>query len=70
MIGPGKYDDLATYVREKAKAVGAIVIVFQGKHGHGFSCQLPPSAVADVPSVLRQVANEIEQDAANRALNE
>lgn len=36
-LGPGKYDDLCTYVREKAKAEGAIVIVYGGERGQGFS---------------------------------
>ena len=60
MIGPRKYDDLASYVREKAEAVGAIVIIFQGKHGHGFSCQLPQEAVSGIPDILRQIAEQIE----------
>ena len=60
MLGPGKYDDLTSYVREKAEAVGAIVIIFQGKHGNGFSCQLPPSAISVIPDILRQVAKQIE----------
>ena len=60
MIGPGKYDDLAGYVREKAEALGAIVIIFQGKHGHGFSCQLPAEAISGIPDILRQIAKEIE----------
>lgn len=60
MIGPGKYDDLAGYVREKAEALGAIVIIFQGKHGHGFSCQLPAEAIPGIPDILRQMAEQIE----------
>jgi hypothetical protein len=60
MIGPGKYDDLCTYVRVHAKAAGAIVIVFDGEHGPGFSCQLPPMALHKIATVLRTVAKEIE----------
>lgn len=62
-IGPGKYDDLCTYVREQAKATGAIVIVFDGEHGQGFSVQLPPWALHKIASVLRHVAREIEDGA-------
>ena len=61
-LGPGKYDDLCTYVREKAEAQGAIVIVYGGNRGQGFSCQLPPHVVARVPDVLRQMADQIEAD--------
>ncbi len=37
--GPGKYDDLATYVRQQAEAKAVIIIVLGGKKGSGFSCQ-------------------------------
>ena len=60
MLGPGKYDDLCGYVREKAEAIGAIVIIFQGKDGHGFSCQLPAEAISGIPDILRQIAKQIE----------
>lgn len=61
MIGPGEYDDVCTLAREQAEALGAIVIIFRGKHGHGFSCQLPPSTILGVPDVLREVAKQIEE---------
>ncbi len=61
--GPGKYDDLCTYVREGAEAAAVIVIVLHGKHGDGFSVQarheLPPLEIA---RVLRRVAEQIEGD--------
>ena len=60
MIGPGKYDDVCTRAREQAEGLGAIVIIFEGKHGNGFSCQLPPSAIPVIPDVLRQIAEQIE----------
>ena len=62
MIGPGKYDDVCTRAREQAEALGAIVIIFEGKHGNGFSCQLPPSAILVIPDILRQVAKQIEEE--------
>ncbi len=37
--GPGKYDDLATYVREKAEAKGVLILVLDGNRGSGFSAQ-------------------------------
>ena len=57
--GPGKYDDLCTLVRERAGADGAIVIVFSGTLGSGFSVQLTPPMLAVVPGVLERVAAEI-----------
>ncbi len=58
--GPGKYDDLATDVRLKAKAAGVIVIVFDGTKGHGFSAQLSPEILIGVPQILRDTARHIE----------
>lgn len=61
--GPGKYDDLTTYVREQADATVAIVIVGGGTHGDGFSIQaLDPSCLVSVPAILRMMADEIERD--------
>jgi hypothetical protein len=61
-IGPGKYDDVATFVRKttKAKAIG--VIVLGGDKGSGFSIQSEDAAlVAAIPTLLRKVADEIER---------
>lgn len=58
-LGPGKYDELCTYVREKAKAQGVIVIVFGGEHGAGFSMQATPLVTLAAPDVLEQVAADI-----------
>lgn len=63
MTGPGKYDDSCTRVRIETKAEGAMIIIFNGEHGHGFSAQLPKHAVAGIPQVLRDVADQIERDA-------
>ena len=62
MIGPGKYDDAATDARAATQAAGVILIVFGGRHGHGFSCQIHPSMVLDLPELLRQLAADIERD--------
>lgn len=58
--GAGKYDDLCTYVRKQALAVGAIVIVVDGKQGSGFSVQGPVELQADLPTILQVVADEIK----------
>jgi len=61
-VGVGKYDDLCTQVREKAKAVGALVIVFEGSKGMGFSVQAPVEIQVGLPVILREVADQIEKD--------
>lgn len=62
-VGPGKYDDLCTYVREQAEAELAIVVIGGGNRGEGFCVQ---SANADVtaalPKMLRCMADSIEKD--------
>lgn len=59
-IGPGKYDDLTTHVRVQSKALGVIVIVFEGEHGSGFSVQAPLDITLKLPGLLRTVAADIE----------
>lgn len=61
-IGPGKYDDLATEVREKARAEGVIVIVFGGNHGNGFSCQADLETTLKLPDILENIARQIRRD--------
>jgi hypothetical protein len=63
-LGPGKYDALCTEVREKAHAVGAVVLVFDGQHGSGFSAQLPLELTLRMPTMLRDMADEIERTGA------
>ncbi len=66
MIGPGKYDELATDVREKSKAMAVVVIVLGGSKGSGFSVQALGAVAVDVMlklgAMLRTVAAEIERD--------
>lgn len=59
-IGPGKYDDLCTYVREQAKAEGAIVIVYNGLRGNGFEVQATLPLTLRLPEMLRTMADQIE----------
>lgn len=61
-LGPGKYDALCTHVRNEAKARGAIVIVWGGEHGSGFSVQIAPEDTIEIPRALRRIAKEIEHD--------
>jgi NAD(P)H-dependent flavin oxidoreductase YrpB (nitropropane dioxygenase family) len=57
---PGKYDDLTTEVRQKAKAAGILLIVFEGTKGSGFSAQVSPVMTLALPAILRQIADEID----------
>lgn len=61
MIGPGKYDDICTQVREATKAEGIVLIVINGEHGGGFSVQAPLVYHLRLPELLRNVADEIER---------
>jgi hypothetical protein len=60
--GPGRYDDLATLVRERTEADGVVVMVFGGKSGDGFSVQADLETTSALPAILRQLANQIEDD--------
>ena len=62
MLGPGKYDELCTYVREQAQAKGALVLVIGGTKGGGFSVQADLETTLKVPGILRLLAAQIEAD--------
>ena len=70
-LGPGKYDDLATYCMEQTKADAVVVLVIGGNRGHGMSGKERPADFdiamrpirelkRKLPAVLRQVARDIE----------
>lgn len=60
-VGPGRYDDLATYVREQAGARAVVVIVIgEDEDSSGFSVQVSSGMVLRLPQLLRKVAAEIE----------
>ena len=63
-LGPGKYDDLATLVRDGTNAEGVIVIVIGGSKGGGFSVQATGEVTAMLPALLRKLADDIERDLA------
>ena len=68
-IGPGKYDDLATKVRELAgispdNPGGVIVIVVGGDKGNGFSCQADLVTTLGLPDLLEMVAKQIRESSA------
>lgn len=59
-FGPGKYDDLATEARTKAKAEGVVLIIINGHLGGGFSAQLSPMMTLSLPDILRDIAKQID----------
>lgn len=59
--GPGKYDDLASHVRGIAEAEGVLLLVFNGTRGSGFSAQLPLALTLTLPTILRDIAQQIEE---------
>jgi hypothetical protein len=62
-LGPGKYDRLATIVREESGADAVIVLVLGGKMGSGFSVQSRGvDLTAMLPGMLRKIADDIEKD--------
>jgi hypothetical protein len=64
------YDELCEYVREETDAAGAVVIVFRGKYGSGYSVRSNPTipAIATVLStILRDMADQLDTDLANDA---
>lgn len=58
-LGPGKYDDLCTYVRRQAKADGAVLIVLNGNRGHGFAVQADLMSTLMLPDLLETLARDI-----------
>jgi hypothetical protein len=62
MIGPGKYDDLATGVREQAKADGVVIIVIGGDKGNSFCVQADYETTLGLPDLLEMMAKQIRED--------
>lgn len=60
-FGAGKYDDLTTEVRKKAKARGVLLLVFDGERGTGFSAQCDALTLLAMPDILESVAREIRE---------
>lgn len=64
-LGPGKYDDITTMVRELTGAETVAVIIIGGSRGTGFDIQsTTPLPLSILPRVLRDVADSIEKDVA------
>ena len=61
-LGPGKYDDLCTLVREKSDAEGVLLIVLKGNQGDGFSAQTTAEALFTFPELLEDIAAQMRRD--------
>lgn len=63
MLGPGVYDDACTKAREMTEGNTVILIVLNGKSGHGLSIHsCNPMIQVEVPGMLRKIADGIEKD--------
>ncbi len=61
-LGPGKYDDICTLVREKTDAEAVVVVIINGNRGAGFSVQGHQPAVVYLPDLLDMVSKSIRKD--------
>lgn len=61
-LGPGKYNDELTEILAKVKGTAGILIVLDGKQGHGFAVQAPLIETLSIPRMLRYIADNIEND--------
>ncbi len=61
-FGEGKYDHLATLVRQQSHAHGVAVVVFDGSRGSGFSVQGTPQFLITLPATLREIADAVDAD--------
>jgi hypothetical protein len=69
-VGPGRYDDEVTWVRERTHATGVVLIVVGGDKGAGFAVQATAEATLDLPAVLRTMADQIEADTMTTAMTD
>lgn len=60
--GPGKYDDEAMETLRETAGRGVLLMVFEGKRGSGFSFVGDINIILKVPTILREIATEIEKD--------
>jgi hypothetical protein len=69
VFGPGRYDDLCSYVREQVGMTeqtggGVVVIVIGGGKDPGFSVQADFETAVQLPDLLEMVAEQIRKEVA------
>ena len=62
LLGPGRYDDEVTALRERYHAHGVILIVMGGDRGEGFSMQASLETTLRLPEILEHIAAQIRED--------
>lgn len=60
-IGPGKYDDICTTIRESVGG-SVIVLIKDGVRGSGFSCQADLETLQSLPEILESIAEQLRND--------
>jgi hypothetical protein len=65
--GPGKYSDELSLIRRWTEADGAILIIVNGRDGHGIGAQAEPELLAKMPEILETVAQFIRAQMAGPA---
>jgi hypothetical protein len=59
-LGPGKYDEICTLVREQVGG-SVVLIVIGGTLGDGMSCQADFETTMGLPDRLERVARQIRE---------
>jgi hypothetical protein len=62
--GPGKYDNIATMVRNATDAEAVVLCVFGGSLGTGVSVKCEGRYLPHLPGVLQEIARRLEKDGA------
>ena len=60
-LARGRAQELSSE-RERTNASGVILIVIGGYLGQGFAIQATPEVTLSLPTMLRDIANQIEAD--------
>ena len=67
---PGKYNDLCVDALEKTNAECAVLMIFHGQRGNGFSVNARSmDIVYTLPEKLRDMADQIENDLKSKKSN-
>lgn len=62
-LGYGKYENIAEELRQRFKATGIILVIFDGEKGHGIELIGPALLHRGVPDFLEAIAKDIRKQA-------